>query len=169
MTQELSLDELFLSRSRRARPSPADFPGASGQPEPKRRQPEPGNGETVSRGTVSGEAVSGGGAPGTGKAAGGRVRKPAGMTAQTVSRETVSSETVTADASAPGGPRRGRPRGRPAAPVGDRWQDRVRRASYYIDVDLLERLDSYCRITDANKSEVVREALEAHLAAHALR
>jgi predicted DNA-binding protein len=45
----------------------------------------------------------------------------------------------------------------------------VRRAAYYVDVDLLERLDSYCRVTEANKSEVVREALEAYLADHSLR
>lgn len=159
MTQELSLDELFLSRSRRARPSPADFPGASDQPEYERRQPEPGNGETV----------SGVREPRKGNAAGGRLRRPAGATTQAVSRVTVSPETVTSDPGAPGAPRKGRPRGRPAAPVGDRWQDRVRRAAYYVDVDLLDRLDSYCRVTDANKSEVVREALEAYLTDHTAR
>jgi metal-responsive CopG/Arc/MetJ family transcriptional regulator len=35
-----------------------------------------------------------------------------------------------------------------------------------VDVDLLEQLDRFCRITGANKSEVVREALLDYLTDH---
>ncbi len=169
MTQDLSLDELFSSRSHRPRPTPAVAPGTPDRRRSKGDRPEPGAGESVTPLTDSAETVSGGGGTSADKHAGKRVRETERVASETVSQLTVSPETVTAEPSAPRAPGRGRPRGRPAAPVGDRWQDRVRRAAYYVDVDLLERLDSYCRVTEANKSEVVREALEAYLADHSLR
>ncbi|MFC0080940.1 ribbon-helix-helix domain-containing protein [Aciditerrimonas ferrireducens] len=56
--------------------------------------------------------------------------------------------------------------GRPPAPPGDRWVDRIRRAAYYLDVAVLEDLEHYCARTGATKSEVVRDALRAWLDQH---
>lgn len=53
--------------------------------------------------------------------------------------------------------------GRRPKPKGERWDDRVRRATFYIDVDLLDDLDATCTALGLNKSEVVREALRQHL------
>lgn len=53
--------------------------------------------------------------------------------------------------------------GRRPKPRGERWDDRVRRATFYVDVSLLDGLDATCSALDLNKSEVVREALRRHL------
>jgi hypothetical protein len=41
--------------------------------------------------------------------------------------------------------------------------DRVRRAAYYIDVETLDRLGTYCRNAGVAKSEAVRAALVLYL------
>lgn len=95
-----------------------------------------------------------------------------------ISGETVTGETVTGDLATnkpaahnrttdqvpvqtPRPARRGI--GRPPSRAGERWEDRVRRAAYYLDVTLLDELTAYCVRTGTNKSEVVRDALAAHL------
>jgi len=55
-------------------------------------------------------------------------------------------------------------RGRPPAPVGSREDDRVRRATYYLHVDLLDELDRFCSQNATNKSEVACKAPGAELA-----
>ena len=58
---------------------------------------------------------------------------------------------------------RRRPAGgrRPAA--GQSWDDRVKRATFYVDRDLLDDLDRFCARHELNKSEVVREAIARYL------
>lgn len=50
---------------------------------------------------------------------------------------------------------------RPAA--GQSWNDRVKRATFYVDRDLLDDLDQFCARHELNKSEFVREAIARHL------
>ncbi len=45
----------------------------------------------------------------------------------------------------------------------DRWDSRVRRATFYIDVDLLDRLGHVTDRTGRNKSDLVRDALDSYL------
>jgi len=135
MNKDLDLADLFASRSRR---TPT---GARDRQETD--EPLPVSGETVTRDPVIGETVSG----------------------ETVTTQPGSAGGAAAASHVPSGSAGDARRGRPPAPVGQRWDDRVRRAAYYIDVSLLDALDGYCRMSGANKSEVVREALHAHLAA----
>lgn len=57
----------------------------------------------------------------------------------------------------------------PATTVGkrvqesERWDERVRRATFYIDNELLEELDGHCRNNGLNKSEFVRDAIRNQL------
>ncbi len=44
-----------------------------------------------------------------------------------------------------------------------RWDERVRRATFHIDNDLLDDLDVAAERTGISKSEIVREALRRHL------
>ena len=62
-------------------------------------------------------------------------------------------------------PRRQRPRtagGRKPA-AGESWDERVKRATFYVDRDLLDALDACCDEHGLNKSEFVREAIVRHL------
>jgi len=52
--------------------------------------------------------------------------------------------------------------GRKPAP-GQSWDDRVKRATFYVDRDLLDDLDACCDKCGLNKSEFVREAIVRHL------
>lgn len=44
-----------------------------------------------------------------------------------------------------------------------RWDERVRRATFYVDNELLEELDFHCRDNGLNKSEFVRDAIRNQL------
>jgi Ribbon-helix-helix protein, copG family len=46
---------------------------------------------------------------------------------------------------------------------GPRWDERVRRHTFHIDVDVLAQLDQVAARTGISKSELVREALRRHL------
>ena len=59
--------------------------------------------------------------------------------------------------------RRRRTVGRPRPAAGESWDDRVKRATFYIDRSLLEELQRCCERHDLNKSEFVREAIVRHL------
>lgn len=48
-------------------------------------------------------------------------------------------------------------------PVGESWDERVKRATFYVDRALFDDLDRACRAHGLNKSEFVREALNRHL------
>jgi len=137
MTKDLDLDDLFTSRSRRSR---GRTPGSRAKDSARLQGAghEPVTGETVTGETGIGELVT--------------ARAPAPTPRKADSKMTSSSARA----------RQAR-RGRPPAPVGQRWEDRVRRAAYYLDVELLDQLDRYCSQTGTNKSEVVREALSAYL------
>jgi Ribbon-helix-helix protein, copG family len=55
-------------------------------------------------------------------------------------------------------------RRRPEA--GESWDDRVKRATFYVDRSLLDQLDRCCERHDLNKSEFVREAIKRHIATY---
>jgi Ribbon-helix-helix protein, copG family len=59
--------------------------------------------------------------------------------------------------------RRPRPAGRRRPEAGESWDDRVKRATFYVDRALLDELDQCCERHDLNKSEFVREAITRHL------
>lgn len=65
--------------------------------------------------------------------------------------------------------KKARPSTAPATTVGKRvqeskrWDERVRRATFYIDNELLEELDLHCRNNGLNKSEFVRDAIRNQL------
>ncbi|MEQ1698587.1 MAG: ribbon-helix-helix protein, CopG family [Ilumatobacteraceae bacterium] len=94
-------------------------------------------------------------------------------TAQT---ETVSTkpETVTPPATTPAAanPSRGAERAKGGRPLGSRtgaapsYEDRITRAAFYVDRDLLEQLDTKTSTLGLNKSQVVREAIATWLATH---
>ena len=67
---------------------------------------------------------------------------------------------VTAPQPASTGPVRS-PRSR--KPTDQRWDNRVRRATYYIDNGLLDELDEAAMRLGRNKSEIVRDALIRYL------
>lgn len=53
--------------------------------------------------------------------------------------------------------------GRKPAP-GESWDERVKRATFYVDRALLDELDAFLDARpDLNKSEFVREAIKRHL------
>lgn len=88
-------------------------------------------------------------------------------TAEPAERTTTSTPAaIAAEALEPPAPaperRRRRPTGRPATGP-QTWDERVKRATFYIDRALLERLDECCEANDVNKSEFVREAITRHL------
>lgn len=43
------------------------------------------------------------------------------------------------------------------------WEERMRRATWHVDIELLERLDRVSRQEGISKSRLVREALARHL------
>lgn len=43
------------------------------------------------------------------------------------------------------------------------WEERVRRATWHVDIELLERLDRVSKREGISKSRLVREALTRHL------
>ena len=63
-------------------------------------------------------------------------------------------------------PHRRVPVGRPPAPVGERFVDRVKQAAFYMDIDGLERLDRYAAAAGRTKSDVMRTALSKYLDEH---
>lgn len=71
--------------------------------------------------------------------------------------------TSEADGDRPELRRRPRTAGGRKPVAGESWDDRVKRATFYVDRDLLDELDACCDKHGLNKSEFVREAIIRHL------
>jgi Ribbon-helix-helix protein, copG family len=74
-----------------------------------------------------------------------------------------AAEEAVAQADQPERRRRPRTAGRRRPAAGESWDERVKRATFYVDRDLLDQLDECCDRHDLNKSEFVREAIIRHL------
>ena len=74
-----------------------------------------------------------------------------------------SATTTGADDERPEPRRRPRTAGGRKPAVGESWDDRVKRATFYVDRALLDDLDACCDKHGLNKSEFVREAIIRHL------
>ena len=74
---------------------------------------------------------------------------------------------ATNSAASPARPVGGTPAARGARkPVEQRWDSRVRRATYYIDTEILDRLDDASTRLGRNKSDVVRDAILEYINTH---
>ena len=96
-----------------------------------------------------------------------RVREKREGTAASAETALESPTFIADDASVDPVPtkRRSRPRtaGRRRPSAGEAWDERVKRATFYVDRDLHDQLDECCDRHDLNKSEFVREAITRHL------
>lgn len=96
-----------------------------------------------------------------------KVTKTGGTAAKNAARpaahRTQGASTSSTDQERPEPRRRPRPAGGRKPPPGQAWDDRVKRATFYVDRELLNTLDECCDRNGLNKSEFVREAITRHL------
>lgn len=48
-------------------------------------------------------------------------------------------------------------------PIGDRYEDRVRRATFHLDIEVLEGIDEAATRTGLSKAKIVNEAIRRYL------